>query len=552
MLTCAAMLTRLLQRRPWLENLRGDLFGGVTVAVVGLPTALAFGVASELGAVAGLYGAVAVGFFAAVFGGTRGQISGPTGPMTVAMAVIVTMHADSLGEAFTIVIMAGVMQFLLGVLRIGRFAAYTPYGVIAGFMTGIGVIIILVQTLPFLGATVVSGGAKGAISAWPDAVMRANPEALALAATTLAVGLLWPARLQRYLPSTLAALAIGTALGALWLTGAPVIGEVPSGLPPIRAPEASLGFLVSAVEPALILALLGSIDSLLTSLVADSLTRTHHNPNKELVGQGLGNIAAGLIGGLPGAGNTSGSVVNIRSGGRSALAGVLCAGLLLAMALELGQHLGIIPMAVLAGILMKVGLDIIDWRFIRRVRYIQPQHLVVMAATLALTVFVDLVTAVGIGLIAAGMLSALTWERMELDSIVSTPLRDRDFLFAGEDAEHVDVLSARVGLVSMRGSFSVASSGKMMRAIGADLPEHEVVILDFSKTVYMDDSAALTVEQLIDAAYEHQTEPIVMGVHGMPAEAMAEMNVLRRVPQERFVANMGEAREAAKRILGEA
>ena len=179
-----------------LQTFRGDVFGGITSAVVGLPVALAFGVASGLGALAGIYGAIAVGFFAAVFGGTRSQISGPTGPMAVAMAVIVTSHADTLAEAFTIAIMAGLIQILLGVLRIGRFVVYTPYSVISGFMSGIGIIIILIQTLPFLGASVTTGGPAGAILAWPDVISDINLSAFAIAVVTLVVGVVWPGQAQ--------------------------------------------------------------------------------------------------------------------------------------------------------------------------------------------------------------------------------------------------------------------------------------------------------------------------------------------------------------------
>ena len=245
-----------------------------------------FGVASGLGALAGIYGAVAVGFFAAVFGGTRSQISGPTGPMAVAMAVIVTSHADNLAEAFTIVIMAGVIQILLGVMRIGRFVAFTPYSVISGFMSGIGIIIILIHTLPFLGAPIETGGPMGAVRAWPDAIGNVNLSALAIAAVTLVVGVVWPSQLRKFLPPTLAALIAGTLLGVLWLTNTPVIGDVPTGLPAVRMPDLSIGVLTRAVQPALTIALLGSIDSLLTSLIADSMTRTRHNSNRELVGQG--------------------------------------------------------------------------------------------------------------------------------------------------------------------------------------------------------------------------------------------------------------------------
>ena len=532
-----------------LQTFRGDVFGGITAAVVGLPVALGFGVASGLGPLAGIYGAIAVGFFAAVFGGTRSQISGPTGPMSVAMAVIVTSAADNLSEAFTIVIMAGLIQVLLGVMRIGRFVAFTPYSVISGFMSGIGVIIILVQTLPFLGASVVTGGPLGSIRAWPDAINDVNFNALSIAAVTLAVGAVWPGRLRKFLPPTLAALIAGTLLGVLWLSNAPVIGEVPTGLPDVKLPDLSLGALAGAVQPALTIALLGSIDSLLTSLIADSMTRTRHKPNRELVGQGIGNMAAGFILGLPGAGATLGTVVNIRAGGRTPVSGVIRAGILLALVLGLGKYVEEIPHAVLAGILVKVGWDIIDWRFLTRIHRVQREHLLVMLITLGLTVFLDLVTAVAIGLIAAGMASARQFERLELDSVVSVPLLDRSFLPRQQGADEADSFSARVGLVALRGSFTVASSNKLIDTISVDIRDHEVVILDFSDTVYMDDSAALVVEQLIDAAIAQDTECIVMGLKGPPAATLKTLNVLQRVPESHFAESLDEARETAKGIL---
>ena len=534
-----------------LKALRGDLFGGVTAAVVGLPIALAFGVASGLGAVAGLYGAIAVGFFASVFGGTRSQISGPTGPMAVAVAVIVTTHADNLAAAFTIVIMAGVIQILLGVARIGRFVAYTPYSVISGFMSGIGIIIILLQTLPFLGASIAQGGPLGAVQSWPDAINDVNFHALAIAAVALGVGILWPEQLKKFLPASLAALIAGTLIGVLWLTNAPVIGDVPIGLPSLMLPDYSLDILASAVQPALIIALLGSIDSLLTSLVADSMTRTRHNPNRELVGQGIGNTIAGFIGGLPGAGATLGTVVNIRAGGRTQVSGVIRAAILLALVLGLGRYVEAIPHAVLAGILVKVGWDIIDWRFITRVHRVQREHLLVMVITMGLTVFLDLVTAVAIGLIAAMMASARQFERLELDSVISVPLLDRTFLVSKEEADKVDPYSARVGLVSLRGSFSVASANKLITTISLDIRDHEVVILDFTDTVYMDDSAALVVEQMIDVATDEDTGCIVMGLEGMPETTLMALNVLKDVPEDQFVKTLDEAREVAKRMLND-
>ena len=532
-----------------LQTFRGDVFGGITAAVVGLPVALAFGVASGLGALAGIYGAIAVGFFAAVFGGTKSQISGPTGPMAVAMAVIVTTHANNLAEAFTVVIMAGVIQILLGVMKIGRFVSFTPYSVISGFMSGIGVIIILLQTLPFLGASVVMGGPMGAVRSWPDVIKDVNLSAFAIAAVTLVVGILWPARLRRVLPPTLAALIAGTALGVLWLTDTPVIGNVPTGLPELKLPVISVDLLTSAIQPALTLAMLGSIDSLLTSLIADAITRTRHNPDRELIGQGIGNTIAGFIWGLPGAGATLGTVVNIRAGGRTQVSGVLRAAILLTLVLGLGKYVEVIPHAVLAGILMKVGWDIIDWRFITRIHRVQREHLLVMVITMGLTVFVDLVTAVVVGLIAAGMAYSRQLERLELDNVVSVPLSDQSFLMIEEDGGDVDEFSARVGLVALRGSFSVASSVKLINAISLDIQEHEIVILDFSGTVSIDDSAALVVEQMIDIAIAEDTECIVMGLTGAPETALLSLNVLKRVPKDQFVADLDEAREVSQRIL---
>ena len=543
-----------------LETLRGDLFGGITSTIVALPVALGFGVASGLGAAAGLYGAIAVGFFASVFGGTRSQISGPTGPMTVAMAVIVASHAATLTEALTVVVMAGLLQVLLGVSRVGRFVAYTPYVVVSGFMSGIGIIIFLIQAMPFLGAPTARGGPMGAAAALPEAVAGMNADAFVVGAVTLAVAVLWPRRLARLVPGLLVALVAGTLVGVLWLDSAPVIGEVPTGLPGLQIGLPSAAFLLRALEPALILALLGSVDSLLTSLIADSLTGTRHNPNRELVGQGLGNVAAGLFGALPGAGATMGTVTNIRAGGRTPASGALRALLLLALVLGLGRFVEPIPLAALAGVLMKVGWDIIDWRLLSRVHRIRRDHLVVMAMTLGLTVFVDLITAVAIGLIAAGMSHARRLERMELDSVVSVPILDRTFFGDStggtrRDAKSAaepgadDPYSARVGLVALKGSFTVASSHKLVSVIGADIKDHEVTIFDFSGATYVDDSAAMVIEQLIEVAVRQETEVVVMGATGRVGDTLHTLDVLRNVPRGHEVETLDEAREIARNLL---
>ena len=531
------------------ETLRDDAFGGMTAAVVALPLSMAFGVASGLGAIAGLYGAIAVGFFAAVFGGTRTQISGPTAPLAVAMSVVVTSYADSIEEALTIAALAGVIQILLGTLRLGSFVAYTPYSVISGFTSGVGAIIILVQSLPFLGAPVALGGPLESVRRWPEVVTGINPSALTLAAATVAAGVFWPARLRKLLPPTVAALIVGTLLGMFWLQGAPVIGEVPTGLPGIRLPDYSIDTVLGALLPAVTIALIGSINSLLTALIGDSMTGQDHDPNRELVGVGLGNVLAGLIGAVPGAGATIGTVANIRAGGRSRVSGILCATILLALVLGLGRYIGSVPHAVLAGILMKIGFEIVDWRFLSRFRHVQREQFVVMMLTLGFTVFVDLVIAVAVGLIAAAMASARQFERLELDSVISVPLLDATFLGGPDDFGDFDPFSARVGLVSLRGTFTAASSKKLITTMRLDIREHEVVILDFSKTVYMDESAALVVERMIDAAISDRTECIVMGLAGLPATSLQGLDVLRRVPEDHFVENLDDAREIARRLL---
>ena len=532
-----------------LDTLRGDLFGGLTSAVVALPVSLAFGVASGLGAAAGLYGAIAVGFFAAVFGGTRSQISGPTAPMAVAMAVIITSHSSNLTEALTVVMLGGLLPVLMGVLRFGRFVAYTPHVVVSGFMSGIGVIVMLIQILPFLGAPTALGGPMGAVRALPDALRDVNFNALAIAAATLIVGVLWPRRWTRFMPGPLIALIVGTLLGVLALRGVPVIGPLPSGLPQLHLGLPSAAFLVSAIQPALILALLGSVDSLLTSLVADSLTGTRHNADRELIGQGIGNMVAGLIGGVPGAGATMGTVINIRAGGKTQVSGALRAVFVLALLLGLGRYVEPIPHAVLAGILMKVGWDIIDWRMLTRIHRIRREHLIVMLITLGLTVFVDLVTAVAIGLIVAGMAHARQLERLELDGVMSVPMLDLAFL-ADTSRGGSDLYSARVGLVALRGSFTVASSHKLVAAISADIKDHEVVIFDFSAATYIDDSAAMLIHQLIDVATQEHTEVVVAGLSGSVAETLAALAVLQEVPADRIVETRDDARSAAYRFLG--
>lgn len=529
-------------RRAFLD----DVFGGVVSAVVMLPIALAFGVASGLGPVAGIYGAVAVGFFAAAFGGTPAQISGPTGPMTIAMAAIVTLYANDLAAAFTIVMLAGLIQISLGFLRIGRFVGYTPYSVISGFMTGIGAIIIILQVVTILGAEPIPGGPLAQIAAWPEAIANPNPHDLAVGLIALAICVFWPRRIRRFLPPPLAALTIGTCIALFGLTEARTMGAIPAGFPAFQAPQIGLDSIGHFLEPALIFALLGSIDSLLTSLVADSQTRTRHNPDRELVGQGLGNLAAGILGALPGAGATLGTVTNIRAGGRSPLSGILTAVLLLGLLLGFGWITEPIPLAVLAGILIKVGWDIIDWRFVVHLRAIRLEYALIMLITFLVTVFVDLVTAVALGLIAAGVVRSRDLTQNELEGVFSMPILDFDSL---PSLEEINPYSLPVGFIKLRGSFSIASANELTRVIAADIEDHDVIILDFSETTRVDDSAALAIEELVQSAIDDDTACIVLGMSGDVGRVLQSLEVFHRVPAGHFVDSLDEAKQLSKDLL---
>jgi SulP family sulfate permease len=532
-----------------LKTVRGDIYGGLTAAVVALPLALAFGVASGVGAIAGLYGAIAVGFFAAIFGGTNSQVSGPTGPMTVVMAVIVTDHAGNLGEAFAIVFLGGAIQVLFGTLRIGRFISYTPYPVVSGFMSGIGVIIIMIQVLPFFGLATVPGGPLGALQAWPQAIQQLNPQALAIGCLSLGIAIFWPARLRALLPSPLAALIFGTLAAIFVLQEAPVIGSVPTGLPDLHLPAIALDQLPKIVQPALILALMGSIDSLLTSLVADSVTRTRHNSNRELIGQGIGNMVAGLVGGLPGAGATMRTVVNVRAGGRTPVSGALHAVILLALVLGLGPIAEKIPHAALAGILMKVGWDIIDWGYLKRIRRAPRDKLLVMLVTLGLTVFVDLITAVAAGLILAGFVTSRWMELEELKGITAVALTQDEGELSVAEREAMQDMNGQIGIIALRGHFSYASARELVQRIGAEAAGHEVIVLDFTDAAHVDTSAALAIEELIETTASETRGCFVAGLSGPAESTLRALGVFDKIPAQRIVQTRLEAiRQAANLI----
>jgi sulfate permease, SulP family len=534
---------------PLTKDLKGDIFGGLTTAVVALPLALAFGVASGLGPMAGIYGAIATGFFASLFGGTPSQITGPTGPMTVVMAVIVTTYAESLPQAFAIVMLGGIFQIAFGTLKLGRYIAYTPYSVVSGFMTGIGVIIIFIQMLPFLGLPTAGGGAAGAIStlfsmSWGGV----NIYALGLAALTLAVSIYWPGKLRKFIPPPLAALLICTSVSLVLPSAVPVIGHIPSGLPSLVVPTIDFGIIGPIIEASFILALLGSIDSLLTSLVADSITRTQHNPNRELIGQGIGNIAASLMGALPGAGATMRTVVNVQAGGRSPLSGIIHSLLLLALVLGIGPLAEIIPHAVLAGILMKVGWDIIDWGYVKRMRRVPVEKMLVMVVTLGLTVFVDLVTAVAVGIIMANFVNASRLETEQLKGVRHTDELDHADHLTDEERAQITQSDGKIRVTLLTGAFSYASARELSRYASAGTSNEGVSVFDFTDVGYMDPSAAMAVDSLFENVQDHGREVMISGLQGSVADILGGLGVLDRIAVENRFDDRADAIDAALKL----
>lgn len=386
------------------EQLRGDIFGGITAGIVALPLALAFGVASGLGAAAGLYGAIALGLMAAIFGGTRLQISGPTGPMTVVSATIIS-HFTEINKPeyiFTTFMLAGIFLIMMGFMRLGQYVRYIPYPVVSGFMSGIGVIIILLQILPFFGLSS-SPKILDGILRFGEVLSKANFPAVFLGTLSIVLIYIIP-HFQKAVPATLIALILGTLVSVFMGFQVPTIGDIPSHLPALKLPVFSLEIFDLILIPAITLAALGAIDSLLTSVVADKLTKEKHDSNRELIGQGIGNTLAGLVGGLPGAGATMRTVVNINSGAKTRLSGVIHAFVLIAILFGLGRYASQIPMAVLAGILITVGISIIDYKGLKDIQRIPKSDAVVKIIVLGMTVFVDLLQAVGIGMVLASLL----------------------------------------------------------------------------------------------------------------------------------------------------
>ncbi|WP_405384661.1 SulP family inorganic anion transporter [Maribacter sp. LLG6340-A2] len=595
------------------SNFKGDLFGGITAGIVALPLALAFGVSSGMGPSAGLYGAIFISFFAALFGGTSTQISGPTAPMTavsmVVIAGIIAINDGSLEKALPAILivflLAGLMQIGLGLLGIGKYIRYIPYPVVSGFMTAIGVIILVTQILPAIGyypkedadfvaqykpmaeeiilnnmlkeeagegilvlenfeetiaraktitdedmlkeaqtlAKSEASGVIGAIKVLPRALNNINWLELILALATIII-IYGFKRITTTIPSALVALIVvsGVAYG-FGLNYRP-IEQIPSGFP-IPNLNMFTQFKLSSVTPyiftALTLALLGAIDSLLTSVVADNMTKTKHQPNKELVGQGIGNSIAAIFGGIPGAGATIRTVVNINAGGKTKLSGMIAGILLLIILLALGPVASQIPAAVLAGILVTVGIGVMDYKGLKAIPSLPKDmsigpikfssEVVIMLVVLVLSSVWNLVYAVGIGLIIASLMfmkkmGDLTAERSDVKSLekeVNWP----------DEASFPKNLQEEVFIKHLKGPLFFGSTTEFQQMADQIPRTASTVIIRMGRMQYMDQSGLYTLEDVLISLKKSGITILFVDVLNQPRYMMERVGLIPDlIPEE--------------------
>nr|WP_250154955.1 SulP family inorganic anion transporter [Vibrio alginolyticus] len=533
-------------------NFKGDVFGGVTTAIISLPLALAFGVASGAGAEAGLWGAIMVGLFASLFGGSNTLISEPTGPMTVIMtAVLTSMMAKypetGMAMTFTVVMMAGAFQILLGTLKLGKYVTLMPYSVISGFMSGIGVILIILQLSPLMGHAAPSGGVLGTLSALPETISNLKFSELFLGLLTLGILFFFPKQYRKYVPAQLVALVAVTLLSVILFDTEDIrrIGEIPAGLPSLVAPYIDTDMFVEMVIDALVLGTLGCIDTLLTAVIGDSLTRKEHDSDKELRGQGLANMISGLFGALPGAGATMGTVTNIQVGARSPLSGVIRALMLAFVVLVAGGLTEPIPMAVLAGIAVYVGFNILDWSFIQRAHKVSFSGMAVMYGVMLLTVFVDLIVAVGLGVFISNIIIIERLSREQARQVKAISDADEDDVpLTDSERGLLDRANGKVLFFYLSGPM-IFSVSKAISRQHSSISDYDVMILDLTDVPMIDVTVGLALENAIKDALDANCAVYLLCPNERTREQLEKFHVIDLVPDENMYQFRYEALNAA-------
>lgn len=507
------------------NNIRGDITGGITAGVVALPFAIAMGLASGAGAIAGLYGAIITGFFAALFGGTGAQVSGPTGPMTVVMALIVTKYIalfpeTGLAIAFTAVMLGGLFQIAFGLLKLGRFINLMPHPVTSGFMTGIGVIIIILQIPQVLGLYEIKGSTVDIFSQLSHVENYFdNTGAITIALITLAVVYLLPKKIGKIIPSPLFALITGTLVLLFFpeffsSTADPLknmlLGDIPTGLPSFHMPVWESNIMIDVIASGLMLAILGSIDSLLTSLVSDEITRTHHKSDRELIGQGIGNTVSGLFGGLPGAGATMRTMTNVKAGGLTPISGALHAVLLLVIVLGGAQYAQSIPLAVLGAILVKVGTDIIDWEYLKSLNSTPKSGTLIMIVVLSITVLYNLMAAVGVGLIMASLIFLQRMTNMQIAGIVAVQtIKEASHL---NETHQALIRAGNTLFYQLNGPISFGSAKGIVRDF-SEKSNYNRAILDLSNVPIIDYTASRAIAEICNICQERSAQIEIIGAN---------------------------------------
>ncbi|MEM1215770.1 MAG: SulP family inorganic anion transporter [Bacteroidota bacterium] len=542
------------------KNLKGDVMGGLVAGVVALPLALAFGVQSGLGATAGLYGAIAVGIFAALFGGTETQASGPTGPMTVVSAALVAAAIEmtgSLDSAMGIILLAfllgGLFQVVFGFLNIASYVKYFPYPVISGFMSGVGLIIVILQLFPFAGLD----SAKSTVAViqdLPRLFSDMNFMALLLGGITVAVYFLFP-KITTAIPSALVALVTASLIAYFMELDVPVIGEIPSGLPAIKIGKiltvdaAAYGLII---EYGLVLAVLGSIDSLLTSVIADNMTKTKHNSNRELIGQGIGNMLAAVIGGIPGAGATKGTVVNINAGGTTRLSGALHGTFLLAVLLGLGTLAAHIPLCVLAGLLIPIGFKIIDFKGFKHLTKVPKSDAAVLIIVLLITTFGSLIQAVGIGVALACLLFMKKAGDLSERGLEVGAVADLDDAKPWQDEiEFYEKYKDKVIIKHLYGPLFFGFTSYFKDSVQSLPNDIKALIIRMDRVPYIDQSGLYALEDIILDLEKRGVEVLLVGLQEQPCDMLKAVDIIPKlVGEEHLYANVQECFAYLRRQLG--
>lgn len=552
------------------NNIKGDIFGGITAGIVALPLALAFGIqafggvndpsAASMGALAGLVGATMLGFFAALFGGTHSQISGPTGPMTVITASLIsgawTASSGSISAVLIAMSLAGVFcglfQILFGIIRIGKYVRYIPYPVLSGFMSGIGVIIILQQIYPLIGLkspVLVVDMISEFVSRVSDGI---SVTALLLGLAAIAIIILFP-KVTKKVPSTLVALIVVTIISLFTdLDKSLTIGDIPAGLPMPFFTKVELADLdwwaltQAALVPGLTLAGLGSIDTLLTSVVADNITKTKHDSNKELIGQGIGNAIAGGFCGIAGAGATMRTVVNVKSGGRTQISGMVHALFLLAILLGLGSLVKFVPLSVLAGILITVGWGIIDFRGFKDLNKIPREDAFVLITVFLTTVFVDLLTAVGIGMVIACVLFMKRMGDLAEGSYVTMDAANDESPWADENGIPEEI-KHKIYIERFHSPIFFGSISIFNRVMHQVPDDAKVVILRMKRVKFMDQSGVYAMETAIKELQDRGMLVLMTIIQPQPDYLLHKMNLIPLlVPEEHTFKTFEECTEFLK------